>query len=41
MTDRCDGTLTVVRRGKVKVHDLVKDKNVTLTAGDRYFARRG
>jgi hypothetical protein len=39
LEDRCDGTLTRVRRGKAKVRDLVKDETVTLSAGERYVAR--
>jgi NHL repeat len=38
--DRCDGTLTKVKRGKVVVRDFVRRRNVVLTPGERYFARR-
>ena len=38
-TDRCDGTLTKVRRGKVVVRDLRRRRNITLTAGKSYLAR--
>jgi streptogramin lyase len=38
-TDRCDGTLTRVREGKVLVRDLHRDHRVLLTAGHAYLAR--
>jgi hypothetical protein len=38
-TDRCDGTLTSVKRGKVVVRDFRRKRNITLTAGKRYLAR--
>jgi hypothetical protein len=38
-TDRCDGTLTKVRRGRVVVRDLRRRRNITLTAGKSYLAR--
>ena len=38
-TDRCDGTLTTVKRGKVVVRDFRRKRNVTLTAGKSYLAR--
>jgi hypothetical protein len=38
-TDRCDGTLTVVRRGTVRVSDLVRHVTVLVHAGHRYLAR--
>jgi PKD repeat protein len=37
--DRCDGTLTLVRRGRVYVRDFVLKKAVILRAGQRYLAR--
>ena len=37
--DRCDGTLTVVRRGTVVVRDFSKEKGIILQAGGRYLAR--
>jgi hypothetical protein len=37
--DRCDGTLTVVRRGVVVVRDLRKRRNITVRAGKSYLAR--
>jgi DNA-binding beta-propeller fold protein YncE len=40
-TDRCDGTLTRVRRGVVVVRDLRKRRNVTVRAGKSYLARAG
>lgn len=36
--DRCDGTLVRVTNGRVAVRDLVKKRNVTLRAGQRYLA---
>jgi Ca2+-binding RTX toxin-like protein len=37
--DRCDGTLTVVRRGSVLVRDLRLRKNVVVKSGRRYLAK--
>ena len=37
--DRCTSTLTRVRRGKVRVRDFVKKKNVIVKAGKKYVAR--
>lgn len=37
--DRCDGTLTRVRRGTVIVNDFVRHKTVTVHAGHSYLAR--
>jgi DNA-binding beta-propeller fold protein YncE len=37
--DSCEGTLTVVRRGRVAVRDLVRDTTTVLEAGERYLAR--
>jgi CSLREA domain-containing protein len=37
--DRCDSTLTRVKRGKVSVRDFVKRKTVIVRAGKRYIAR--
>jgi len=37
--DRCDGTLTTVKRGKVAVRDLRRKRTITLTAGKSYLAR--
>jgi hypothetical protein len=39
MTDTCSGTLTVVNRGVVVVHDFTLNKNKTVKAGHRYFAK--
>ena len=39
ITDRCDGTLTTVRRGTVKVRDFGLHKTVVLHAGEKYLAR--
>jgi hypothetical protein len=36
--ERCDGTLTRVRRGKVKVKNAKTGKTVTITAGHSYLA---
>ena len=38
-TDRCDGTLTQVKRGKVAVRDLRRKRTITLRAGKSYLAR--
>ena len=37
--DRCDGTLTKVRRGIVVVRDFRKRRNITVRAGKSYLAR--
>ena len=37
--DRCDGTLTRVRKGQVVVRDLVRKRNIRLRAGKSYLAR--
>ena len=37
--DRCDGTLTRVVTGTVHVHDLARDRDVTVQAGESYLAR--
>jgi hypothetical protein len=37
--DLCNGTLTVVRRGVVRIHDFATNKTVIVTAGHRYLAR--
>jgi hypothetical protein len=37
--DRCDGTLTRVRRGRVVVRDFRRKRNIVLTAGKSYLAR--
>ena len=37
--DRCDGTLTTVRRGTVKVRDFGLHKTVIVRAGHSYLAR--
>ena len=39
MTDRCDGTLTRVRRGVVVVDDLRRHRRITVRAGKSYLAR--
>jgi hypothetical protein len=39
ITDRCDGTLTKVRRGSVVVRDFRKKKKVVVKAGKSYLAR--
>jgi len=39
VTDRCDGTLTTVRRGRVAVRDFKRRKNVSVRAGKSYRAR--
>ena len=37
--DRCDGTLTTVKRGKVTVRDFRRKKTVVVGAGKSYLAR--
>ena len=37
--DRCDGTLTRVKRGTVVVRDFRQRRNITVTAGKSYLAR--
>lgn len=39
MVDRCDGTVTRVRRGTVIVNDLRRHNNVTVRAGHSYLAK--
>ena len=39
VADRCDGTLTKVKRGKVTVRDFRRKKTIVLTRGKRYLAR--
>jgi len=39
VTDRCDGTLTHVKRGTVIVRDFRRKKNVTVKTGKSYLAR--
>jgi hypothetical protein len=39
MEDRCDGTLTVVRDGSVRVRDFARRRTVVVRAGRRYLAR--
>ena len=39
VTDRCDGTLTRVKRGRVAVRDIRRRKTINLRAGKRYLAR--
>jgi Ca2+-binding RTX toxin-like protein len=39
VTDRCDGTLTRVRRGVVRVRDFRRRRTIVLRAGGRYLAR--
>jgi sugar lactone lactonase YvrE len=36
--DRCDGTLTTVKRGEVVVRDLRRKKTIRIKAGKRYLA---
>jgi len=37
--DRCDGTLTTVLSGTVRVRDYGRAKTVTVHAGHRYLAK--
>jgi hypothetical protein len=39
VADRCDGTLTRVRRGSVRVRDLRRHRTIVVRAGDEYLAR--
>ena len=39
VADTCDGTLTVVRRGRVAVRDFTRDITTVLEKGERYLAR--
>jgi hypothetical protein len=39
MEDRCDGTLTRVRRGRVDVRDFTRRRTIRLRAGRSYLAR--
>jgi hypothetical protein len=38
-TDRCDGTLTQVRRGRVVVRELRRKRTVVVSRGESYLAR--
>jgi hypothetical protein len=38
-TDRCDGTLTTVRKGRVTVRDFRRRRSVVVRAGRSYLAR--
>ena len=38
--DRCDGTLTRVSEGVVRVRDFVRDRRIVLRRGQRYLAAR-
>jgi hypothetical protein len=40
VTDRCDGTLTQVKRGRVAVRDFRRKKTITVRAGKRYLAKK-
>ena len=39
VADRCDGTLTTVKRGKVAVRDFRRKKTILLAAGKSYLAK--
>ena len=39
VVDRCDGTLTKVRRGKVAVRDFRLKKTIVVKRGERYLAK--
>ena len=39
VTDRCDGTLTAVKRGRVVVRDFRRKKTIVVRAGKSYLAR--
>jgi hypothetical protein len=38
-SDRCDGTLTKVSRGRVAVRDFRRKRTITVRRGKRYLAR--
>jgi hypothetical protein len=38
--EECSRTTTIVRKGRVRVYDRVKRRSVTVSAGNRYVARR-
>ena len=38
VTDRCDGTLTTVKSGKVEVRDFRLKKTIVVKAGKSYLA---
>jgi hypothetical protein len=38
--DRCNGTLTRVKKGKVAVRDFVRKRTVIVRAGKQYLAKR-
>jgi hypothetical protein len=38
-SERCDGTLTTVKRGTVRVRDLRRHRTITVKAGHSYLAR--
>jgi hypothetical protein len=38
--DRCDGTLTIVKRGTVDVTDFRLRKTISVHAGHRYLAKK-
>jgi hypothetical protein len=40
VADRCDGTLTTVRRGTVEVSDFVRHVSVIVHAGHQYLAKK-
>jgi hypothetical protein len=39
ITDRCDGTLTAVKRGRVAVRDFRRKRTIVVRAGKSYLAR--
>lgn len=41
VSDRCDGTLTKVRRGRVAVFDFRRKQTIVVRAGKSYLARAG
>jgi hypothetical protein len=41
VADTCEGTLTVVRRGRVAVRDFTRDLTTVIEKGERYLARPG
>jgi hypothetical protein len=39
IAERCDGTLTTVKRGRVIVRDFRRRRTIILRAGESYLAR--
>ena len=39
IAERCDGTFTQVKKGKVAVYDITRRQTIILTAGQSYLAK--